>query len=197
MNKIAAITEVIRATIDEPIIFTTGYASRIASSIADRSNHFYMTGSMGLAANIGLGIALSTHSAVVVVDGDGSLAMNPGCLLSAGSFPGIKLLHLVLDDRRYESTGGQPAPTGQTDFVGLSLAAGYGKAIRVDDVAGLTTALCEGLGSACLQLLHCVLSDAGIGSPPPRIMPNLSQHRERFVGHLEGVAASCSSPGSN
>ncbi|MEU8814725.1 thiamine pyrophosphate-dependent enzyme [Actinoplanes sp. NPDC048796] len=189
MNKTEAITAVIRTTVDEPIIFTTGYASRIASSVADRSSHFYMTGSMGLAANIGLGIALSTHSTVVVVDGDGSLAMNPGCLLSAGAFPGAKLLHLVLDDRRYESTGGQAAPTGRTDFVGLSLAAGYGRAHRVDDVAGLTGALREGLGATSPQLLHCVLSDARIGKPPPRIVPDLPRHRERFAGHLERVAA--------
>jgi sulfopyruvate decarboxylase subunit beta len=190
VNKIEAITEVIRATADEPIIFTTGYASRIASSVADRSSHFYMTGSMGLAANIGLGIALSTRSTVVVVDGDGSLAMNPGCLLSAGSFPATKLLHVVLDDRRYESTGGQPVPSGRTDFVGLSLAAGYGKAVQIDDLTELIAALPAALESACPQLLHCVLSDARIGRPPPRIVPDLRRHRARFVSHLERVAVS-------
>jgi sulfopyruvate decarboxylase subunit beta len=56
-------TEVIRAVIDvaeaAPIVFTTGYASRIAHAIAPRPSHFYMTGSMGLAAPIAAGVALA------------------------------------------------------------------------------------------------------------------------------------------
>lgn len=87
MNKTAVIRALIEATSTDPIIFTTGYSCRIARNVADRPNHFYMTGSMGLAASIGTGIALSTGRLVVVVDGDGALAMNPGCLLTAGALP--------------------------------------------------------------------------------------------------------------
>jgi sulfopyruvate decarboxylase subunit beta len=62
MDKADAISAVIDATPDTPVIFSTGYACRIANSIADRPNYFYMTGSMGLAANIGTGIAAAPSS---------------------------------------------------------------------------------------------------------------------------------------
>jgi sulfopyruvate decarboxylase subunit beta len=72
---------VIRLAAHTPVVFTTGYTSREAHYLADRPNHFYMTGSMGMAGAIGMGIAASTYTPVVVVDGDGALLMNLSTLL--------------------------------------------------------------------------------------------------------------------
>jgi thiamine pyrophosphate-dependent acetolactate synthase large subunit-like protein len=73
-----------------------------------------MTGSMGLVASVGTGLALATGLVTVVVDGDGSLLMNPVGLIIAGAAQ-VPLLHLVLDDGQYAWTGGQPVPAGHTD----------------------------------------------------------------------------------
>src|SRR5260363_186197 len=99
MNKTVAIQQIILATTNQPIIFTTGYSCRIAAHLRHRPNHFYMTGSMGLA------VALATGLPTVVVDGDGSLLMNPASLIVAGAIPDLSLLHVVLDDGVYASTG--------------------------------------------------------------------------------------------
>lgn len=107
MNKVQAVGTVIERTPSRPVLFTTGYTCRIAKHIADRDNHFYMTGSMGLVSSIGVGIALSSGRSTVVVDGDGSLLMNPAGLITAGSMPHLPLLHVVMDDARYASTGGR------------------------------------------------------------------------------------------
>src|SRR5260363_465781 len=85
MSKSAALQQIILATTNQPIIFTTGYSCRIAAHLRHRPNHFYRTGSMGLAVSIGTGVALATGLPTVVVDGDGSLLMNPASLIVAGA----------------------------------------------------------------------------------------------------------------
>ncbi|WP_320068947.1 thiamine pyrophosphate-dependent enzyme [Micromonospora sp. RTGN7] len=188
MNKTAAVRAVIEATSAEPIIFTTGYSSRIAKHLANRPNHFYMTGSMGLAASIGTGIALSSGRRVVVVDGDGALAMNPGCLITAGAFVHLPLFHLVLDDGQYESTGGQEVPSRRVNFTGLAEAAGYSDVWHVDDLNKFRELLHSELpGCATPTFVHCELTERDEPGPPPRIEADLSQHQLGFSGHL----ASC------
>jgi sulfopyruvate decarboxylase subunit beta len=188
MIKAEAIEIVVKAASNTPIVFTTGYSCRIAQSIADRDSHFYMTGSMGLAATIGTGISLSTGRTVVVVDGDGSLAMNPNCLLTAGSLPGLDLVHIVIDDGAYESTGGQSSPTARLDFCRLARAAGYSHAYRVSTSTALADRLAERLARhSGPVLLHCRVTRNQAVPPPPRISIGLTRHAARFSRYLRGV----------
>ncbi|URM92571.1 thiamine pyrophosphate-dependent enzyme [Streptomyces sp. MRC013] len=111
-------------------VTTCGYITRDVYNIDDRENNFYLVGSMGMAAPIGLGVALADAGRrVVVLDGDGSFAMNLGCLpMIAEHRP--DLVHFVLDNGAHESTGGQrTAALG--DPVSLALAAGYAAAYSV------------------------------------------------------------------
>lgn len=187
MNKTAAIGAVLDVVTTEPIVFTTGYACRIARGIADRPNHFYMTGSMGLASSIGIGIAQQTELPTVVVDGDGSLLMNPVGLVTAGGQPHLSLVHIVLDDGRYASTGGQAvAPTG-IDFGAMAAACGYRGVRRATDVATLTMILRAEL-SACTSptFVHCALSD--VDQPiSGRVDGNLDGYAKRLRGHLRAM----------
>jgi len=182
VNKAGAVATVIERTPREPVLFTTGYASRIAKHVADRDNHFYMTGSMGLVSAIGVGIALGTGRPVVVVDGDGSLLMNPAGLLTAGSVPHLPLLHVVMDDASYASTGGQHTPGAAADFCGLARASGYrfaAKAERQGELSTLLGRLLRNIDGP--SLLHCVLSDAD-PPVPPRVEVDLASHARRFNG---------------
>lgn len=99
-------------------------AKEIFEMLHQRSN-FYMLGSMGMATPIGLGISLSTYKEVVVIDGDGSLLMNPGTLATAAYFSPDNLTILAIDNNAYGSTGNQPTLTGSC--VDLEMAArGFG-----------------------------------------------------------------------
>ncbi|WOX10315.1 thiamine pyrophosphate-dependent enzyme [Streptomyces sp. N50] len=112
-------------------VSTCGYITRDLYNISDRPNHFYLVGSMGMAAPIGLGIALAHPGRrVLVLDGDGSYAMNPGCLpMIAEHRP--NLVHAVLDNGAHESTGGQRT-VAPGDWAAMALAAGYAAAYTVD-----------------------------------------------------------------
>jgi len=84
-----------------------------------------MLGSMGMATPIGLGVALSSDKEVVVIDGDGSLLMNPGSLATTAYCAPDKLIILAIDNSAYGSTGNQPTLTGKC--VDLELVArGFG-----------------------------------------------------------------------
>ena len=184
MNKSAAVRAIIEATTVEPIVFTTGYASRIARGIADRPGHFYMTGSMGLASSIGIGIAQQTGRPTVVVDGDGSLLMNPVGLVTAGGLGNLPLLHIVLDDGRYASTGGQAVPSNDVDLNALALACGYRSVRTVADIESLRAAIGDLLpGIDSPTFVHCVLRSA---DPPvsARVDGRLDHYAVRLREHI-------------
>lgn len=104
-----------------------------------------LRGCMGKASSLGLGVALARPERnVVVLDGDGSLLMNLGALVTVAGMAPKNFLHVVLEGRTYDTSGGQPTPNdGKVDFAGLARAAGYRRAETVDDEAGLHAALSE------------------------------------------------------
>ena len=85
-----------------------GWPSKELYAVKHQPSNFYMLGSMGMVTPIGLGIALSSSKDVIVIDGDGSLLMNPGTLATAASLAPKNLTILAIDNGAYGSTGNQP-----------------------------------------------------------------------------------------
>ena len=66
---------------------------------------------MGKASSIGLGIALARpDKKVLVIDGDGSLLMNLGSLVTVANMSPKNLVHFVYQNGTYGVSGGQPIP---------------------------------------------------------------------------------------
>jgi sulfopyruvate decarboxylase subunit beta len=84
-------------------------------------------GAMGLASSHALGLALGRpDKRVIVLDGDGSLLMNLGSLVTIGAAAPPNLFHFVCENGTYEANGGHPIPgRGKVDFAGLARASGY------------------------------------------------------------------------
>ena len=100
---------------------------------------------MGKASSVGLGLSLARpDKKVIVIDGDGSLLMNLGTLVTiADQAPG-NLYHVVLDNGVYAITGGQPVPNADGySFAGLAESAGYAAAFEFDDLEEFTTRVDE------------------------------------------------------
>jgi thiamine pyrophosphate-dependent acetolactate synthase large subunit-like protein len=94
---------------------------------------FNVGGAMGYASSIGLGIALARPPrTVIVIDGDGSLIMNLGTLITIASLAPTNLVHLVLENDMYELTGGEPTP-GNYDLPAIGRACGLQQVHRFDD----------------------------------------------------------------
>jgi len=88
------------------------------------------SGAMGKASSLGLGLALAQPGRkVIVLDGDGSLLMNLGSLITIANMAPANLIHFLFINQVYRTTGGQPVPhANKVDFVALATAAGYASA---------------------------------------------------------------------
>lgn len=155
MTRYEALESLLKRLSDGDLaIFTTGMISREAFNIRDRAENFYMIGSMGLLAPLGLGLALQSPTRRVwVIEGDGSALMSLGTFpLIASSHPD-NLIHVVLDNETYESTGGQPTISAAVDLAALARASGYAQVRRVSDGPALERALQESHDAAALSFI--------------------------------------------
>jgi phosphonopyruvate decarboxylase len=167
------------------LIATTGKTGRELFTIADRPQHLYQVGSMGCAAPMGLGVALHAARPVVVLDGDGAVLMKMGSLATIGATGPGNLIHVVLDNATYDSTGGQPTTAPAVDFAAVALGCGYRKAFLADDPNGVAGALRQALAEAGPHLVHVRIAPgslAGLGRPtiPP------DEVARRFQAFLAG-----------
>ena len=94
------------------VVSNLGWPSKELFAIKHQPSNFYMLGSMGMATPIGLGLALASSKEIVVIDGDGSLLMNPGTLATAASAAPRNLTIIAIDNGAYGSTGNQPTLAG-------------------------------------------------------------------------------------
>jgi phosphonopyruvate decarboxylase len=166
MKRIEAIQAIAQSLKgDEFVVATTGKPSRELFSVHDRKNNFYMQGSMGHAASIGLGAALAKpDKKVVVLDGDGAVLMHLGILSSVGFYKPKNFYHLVLDNEAYETTGNQDTTSPGTDFKAIARACGYRRAEEVSSREELLLRLKEILtneGPAFLRIkINRLVSDS-------------------------------------
>ena len=168
------------------LIATTGYTSRELSVTGDERNEFYMIGSMGCAASIGLGLARARPDRFfITVDGDGALLMRLGSLATIGWYRPRNLLHILLDNNSYESTGGQVTVSGIVDFAGTAASCGYQKAVHAHNLEELQQYLSAWKQDPRLTFIHLKIQQGtheNLGRPatlPP-------QMKERFMHALGG-----------
>ncbi len=94
--------------------------------LAPRPLNYFSFGAMGIASSHGLGLALGRpDKRVLVLDGDGSLLMNLGTLVTIGAVAPRNLVHFVCRNGTYEANGSHPIPYAGVDFNGLARAANY------------------------------------------------------------------------
>ncbi len=187
MTTREAIGLVTRQLDREAVVCTTGYTCRDMQALRDRPSNFYMIGSMGTAASIGLGIALSRpETTVVVFDGDGAVLMGLGNLPMIGSLRPKNLIHLVFDNEAFASTGGQPTYSSAVALDEMARASGYPVVRRAMTSEELTAGWQEirrKPGPAFL-LVKC-RPDAG--SPMERVRLSPEQIQSRFREALKGA----------
>ncbi len=84
---------------------------------------------MGHTADLALGLALAQPSRrVVCLNGDGSMLMSLGTMVTVVESGARNLVLFVLVNRTYEITGNQPIPgAGRVDFAGLARASGFAR----------------------------------------------------------------------
>lgn len=73
---------------------------------------------------------------VIVLDGDGSLLMNLGSLVTIAEAAPRNLIHFVCENGTYEANGGHPIPGhGKISFAGAAKAAGIERVYEYSELA--------------------------------------------------------------
>ena len=81
---------------------------------------------MGLASSIGLGVAISRpDQKTIIIDGDGNILMSMGTLAMIAAAAPKNLLHVVIDNEAYESTGSQRSLSNSVSLEKVAQSAGY------------------------------------------------------------------------
>ena len=120
-----------------------GMAANEWWALTEGEDSFYMHGAMGFAASFALGLALALPQAEVwLINADGSLCMNLGCLLTEAAQKAPNLKHFVVDNGVYQTVGGVPMVNQRrTDYVGIARAAGMETCREFRDAASLAAAM--------------------------------------------------------
>ena len=99
--------------------------------------NYISSGAMGLTSSHALGFALAwPNRRIILLDGDGSLLMNLGCLVTTATAAPKNLIHFVIENGTYEANGGHPIPgQGSANFSGIAESAGYKNCHELSDMA--------------------------------------------------------------
>lgn len=91
--------------------------------------NYTFTGAMGQGSSHGLGLALGRpDKRFIILDGDGSLLMNLGTLVTIAHAAPKNLIHCVCENGTYETNGAVPIPmAGRISFAAMAREAGYPK----------------------------------------------------------------------
>lgn len=138
---------------------------------------------MGAAASLGLGLALSQpQHRVIVVDGDASLLMQLGGLVTVSERRPANLVHFVVHNGTQFTGGANLKTPGESvvDFVGMARCAGYVRAETFSDEETLASNIADILSSCgpTFVELRVEAEDSTYSfDAPQREMPDLQFRR--------------------
>ncbi|MEE0943626.1 phosphonopyruvate decarboxylase [Methanobrevibacter sp.] len=133
------ISHIVDVTGEDPIVSTTGKASRELFEIRESRNQSHMydfltVGSMGHTSSIALGVAINKPDEKVwCVDGDGSALMHLGSMGVVGNVKPCNLVHIVINNGAHETVGGMPTVASTMNLVDIAKSCGYSYTVSVDN----------------------------------------------------------------
>ena len=184
------IRHIVRASGEDPIVSTTGKASRelFETRTAAGASHkydFLTVGSMGHSSSIAMGIALNKpQQRIWCVDGDGAVLMHMGAMALLGVNRPSNLIHVVINNGAHETVGGMPTAAGNIDLPAIAKACGYPYAVSVATFEDLDRELEEAKERGELSLIEvkCAIgAREDLGRPTTTALEN----KENFMAYLK------------
>ncbi|MDO8673964.1 MAG: thiamine pyrophosphate-dependent enzyme [Dehalococcoidia bacterium] len=138
MNRTELLKILAEHRTDEVVVFTQG-AMHEWTDISPSPLNFVCSLAMGYASSVALGIALARpDKKVIVLDGDGSLLMNLGTLVTISNQSPSNLIYFVLDNGLYELPGQVPLPAAdKISLADFARGAGLTKVYQFDSLQEL------------------------------------------------------------
>lgn len=176
---------------EDPIISTTGKASRELFEIREKSRQghqydFLTVGSMGHASSVALGVALQKpEKKIWCIDGDGAAIMHMGALAVIGAGKPKNFVHIIINNETHESVGGMPTVADKINLTDIAKACGYGYTECVDNSVDLDEALKQAKEKNMLSMIEvkCTVgARSDLGRPTTTAMDN----KKIFMKYVSG-----------
>lgn len=190
MMREEIIRHIVKASGKDPIVSTTGKASRelFETRVANGQSHkydFLTVGSMGHSSSIALGVALNKpEQRIWCVDGDGAVLMHMGSMAVLGSNKPKNLIHVVINNAAHETVGGMPTVAENIDLVGIAKSCGYPYAACVNSFEALDKELeaAKERGELSLIEVKCSIgAREDLGRPTTTALEN----KQKFMEYLK------------
>ena len=187
------IKHIVKASGEDPIISTTGKASRelFETRVANGQSHkydFLTVGSMGHSSSIALGVAINKpDTRVWCIDGDGAVLMHMGSMAVLGSYKPKNMVHVVINNGAHETVGGMPTVAGSIDLVAIAKACGYPNAVCVDSFEALDRELMNAKNRDELSFIEVKCSIGArddLGRPTTTALEN----KQNFMEYLKTLS---------
>ncbi|MDA0352891.1 MAG: thiamine pyrophosphate-dependent enzyme [Chloroflexi bacterium] len=176
---------------DDQVVVSTMTVMRPWRTRAETDRDLVCVGFMGGASTFGLGVQLARPDVPVwVLDGDGSLAMQLGSLLTIANAAPRRFLHVVLHNGVYDTSGAQPVlAEGRMSFADMAKSAGYADAVRFDDIESFELALDDLLETDGPVLVELITEPTGDSyqNPEPGTSPDLPADGRPIASALASV----------
>lgn len=189
MKREEIIKHIVNVSKEDPIISTTGKASRELFEIREenKDSHkydFLTVGSMGHASSIALGVAINKpNTKIWCIDGDGAILMHMGAIGVIGNINPTNLVHILINNSSHETVGGMPTVSNTIDYVALAKSCGYKYAASVDNFSDLDRELKKVKESNRLSFIE-VKSSIGARSDLGRPTTTARENKESFMNYL-------------
>lgn len=192
MRREEIIRHIVAVTGENPIVSTTGKASRELFEIREANGqihgHDFLTvGSMGHSSSVALGIALQRpEKKVWIIDGDGAVLMHMGSMAVMGTTKPQNIVHVVINNGAHETVGGMPTAAGKIDLVEIAKGCGYPHAVSVASFKELDMALMAAKARNELTLIE-VKCAIGARDDLGRPTTTAKENKENFMATLNTV----------
>ena len=187
MNRIALL-ETLKRHVTNEIVVSSYSTATDWIAVNDRPLNYFSHGAMGLCSSHGLGLALARpERKVIVLDGDGSLLMNLGTLVTLAANAPKNFLHFVLQNGSYEANGGHPIVNRDSvNFAGIARASGIEKVDVIADLVEFEKKLPSLLKSDGPQFVTLMIEQGPLG---PRSYDEMyrPERRQALRDALDGV----------
>lgn len=184
------IQHIVKASGEDPIVSTTGKASRelFETRVANGQSHkydFLTVGSMGHSSSIALGVAVNKpKQRIWCIDGDGAVLMHMGSMAVIGANKPKNLVHVIINNGAHETVGGMPTVAASIDLIAIAKGCGYPYAVCVDNFEDLDRELEAAKGRNELSMIEVKCSIGArddLGRPTTTALEN----KQNFMEYLQ------------
>jgi len=188
MKRKEALAAVSHLFKDTPCFVTVGLAWLDWNQARPSDGNFHLK-TLGSGSSAGLGLAMALpHRKVAVLDGDGAVIMNVNGLITVGRVRPKNLIHIVFDNKIYESSGCIPTASAYNlNIADFGRAAGIPNVQEVSGLDDFKAAVKSAFETDGPHFIVAVVEPSGEDANTSYSRLNEVEGKFKFIRHLEKI----------